>query len=60
MCNKRQYNKYTVSCYGFRIVAGPRLIKKHKYIYKQMHELYKQKRLIKKGQSDEPSQVCLY
>ena len=52
MCNKRQYNKYTVSCYGIRIVAGARLIKKHKYIYKQMHELYKQKRLINKGQSD--------
>lgn len=51
MCNKRQYNKYTVSCYGIRIVAGARLIKKQKYIYKQMHEYYTNKLRIKKGSS---------
>ena len=51
MCNKRQYNKYILRCYRIRIVAGPRLIKKHKYIYKQMHEYYNKKRLAKKGQN---------
>lgn len=46
--NKRQYKKYTKTCFGFFVVTGEKLVKKCKYCYKEMYEHYLLKNRQKK------------